>query len=233
MSGQLDRHDIATVLSRLATDQVNGALMLVLNKVKKLVYFEAGLPVGIKSNLLEECHGQMLTKEGVITAETCNKSLDERRRTGRPQGQALVMLGAIPQDELERAVLRQFQYKLHQLFTWSEGFYRYRDAAIPPAYHGNPLDDSANLIWQSIEATRPVARARLLLLPAMDSPVRWSGEGLDVSRLKLDNALRALFEPIDNRFTPTEILAATHDPDGALLLLYALAAFGVITFVSV
>ena len=230
LKGKFEQADIATVLARLASEQRSGALMIQAERVKKLVYLDKGVPVGIKSNLLQECLGQMLVQEGQLSAEACDRSVDEMRRTRQRQGEVLMEMGHLTAEGLEAAMGRQFFLKFQQLFTWTNGEFRYKDAPIPSAYHGPALDDPANLIWNGIDHTHPVDRVRPLLEPVLGGRVGWSQGGLDIGNLTLSTHLRALYPLFDEDLTGRQVLERAEKPDRALLLLYALTAMGAIAF---
>ncbi|MBN1947078.1 MAG: DUF4388 domain-containing protein [Bradymonadales bacterium] len=230
MMGNFEQFDIAAVLTRLAIDQVDGALMLQDGPIKKLLYFQQGTPIGIKSNLVQECLGQMLIREGRLNPRECDTSLDLMRTSNRRQGETLVTMGCLDASELSGALKRQFLLKYQQLFTWEKGIYRYREAATPPAYAGMPLDDPANLIWQAAQAVKPLKRVRAILQPLMETPVRWTHQGLPLSRLTIGEELLAVWSLIDGRRSPSDLTAASPQKTDTLLLLYALTALGALSY---
>lgn len=232
LTGTFEEAEIAAVLARLALERVDGALMLQSDRVKKLVFFEAGAPVGLKSNLIQECLGQLLVAEGRLSPEACEESLEEMHRTNRRQGEILVAMGHLAADELDAAVRRQFWVKFRQLFTWNTGAYRFRDTTVPPTYRLDPGLDAANLLWRALDEEHPLERARAVLQPVHDTLVVLAEGGLDISALQVDADVHPLFAGLDGTRTAAQALASTPDPARAELLLYALTAFGAVTYVS-
>jgi DNA-binding response OmpR family regulator len=229
-SGTLEKGDLAAVISRLASNLASGALMLQCEQTKKLIYFEQGVAVGIKSNIVQEYLGQMLVGEGVISAQDCLRSLREMKRSKRRQGEVLVALGCLDQAGLDAAMWRQFLFKFQEIFSWTQGAYRYRDSAVPQAYAAQALDQPANLLWNGIQQARPTERVREVLAPVMDHTVHWTGSGLDVTGLQVAPEASSIWDVIGTPATAGEVVSGARDPELALLLLYALTAFGTVSY---
>lgn len=230
--GDLAEHDIVALLANLARRRVNGGLMLSAEHAKKLVYFENGVPVGVKSTLEHEWLGNMLAAEGTIGPDELARSVEAMQSGGRQQGAALVELGSLTYPQLEEALQRQFVWKLEEVVAWPAGAYKYRDSPIPAAYRGAPLDDPRQLLWNAIARVAPVERAQARLWPVMDAAVGWSLNEVDLSRLSLPMPAYALTEAIDGRRTTRALVEGSEEPGLALLALYALTAFGALTYSS-
>lgn len=230
LSGNLDDHDVVAVVSHLVVSRANGALMLQADRVKKLVYFEDGIPVGIKSNFADEFLGRMLVREGVIHSEECDRSVAEMRASSRRQGEILVEMGCLGQAQLEQSLHRQFLMKFEEIIAWDSGIYKYKDCAIPTAYQNVIPGDPAQLLWYGIERMRPIERAKQRLWPVMSFRLDWLGQGLDVNGLPYPDYAAVLFERLNGEFTTSVLIADLPDPDHGLLLVYALTAFGSLTY---
>ncbi len=170
--------------------------------------------------------------EGRLTPDQVLASSDEMNRSGRHQGGTLVDMGLLTYPELEDALRRQFLWKVDEICGWEEGIFRYKDCAIPAAYRGAFLDDPAQLLWASLDRCRPAERARRRLWPVLDSVVTWSGGGMDLSRLELPAAAYHLTEQIDGVRTAAQLVDSSTDPQIAMLGLFALTAFGTLTYSS-
>ena len=230
LSGNLDDHDVVAVLTHLIVSRANGALMLQAERIKKLVYFEDGVPVGIKSNMTEEFLGQMLVREGVIHPDACEQSVQEMRASGRRQGEIFVAMGCLGQAQLEQSLHRQFLMKFEEIIAWDSGVYKYKDCAIPTAYQCVIPGDPAQLLWYGIERIRPIERAKHRLWPVMSFRLEWLGEGLDVNGLPYPDYAAGLFERLTGEHTAAALIEDLPDPDHGLLLVYALTAFGSLTY---
>ena len=77
----------------LSRARATGTLYLLREETKKVVFFEKGTPVFVRSNVQSECLGQRLATDGLITQEQCDQTLEAIRRTGKKQGELLVEMG--------------------------------------------------------------------------------------------------------------------------------------------
>jgi len=119
LRGSLARQPFARVLQRVYAARMSGALLLARNKVKKIVNFDKGYPVSVRSNMLSECLGQILLEQRLISAETLAGSLREMKETRKHQGEVLVAMGALSPYNLSRALMLQMESKLLEIFSWS------------------------------------------------------------------------------------------------------------------
>lgn len=124
-SGNLRKTDFAEVVARLARERVTGALFLRSEQKKKIVYFEDGIPVFVKSNLLSECLGRVLVREKIISEKECEDSLRAVKKSGRPQGEILVEQKALSPHNLERGLKIQLREKLFDVFRWEHGDFQF------------------------------------------------------------------------------------------------------------
>ena len=232
LGGLLADTDIVAILSRIARDQLDGALMLQDGQVKKLVFFEQGVPVGIKSNLVDEFLGQMLVNEGVITQEICQASVEEISRTRRHQGETLLTMGFVTQEMLNSALTRQFLLKYQQLLTWSKGAFKIKDTPVPAAYYTAPRSHPVQLMWDAIFNVRPLYRVHPLMERIMSCDVVWTGGAFDLSPLVFQPEAASVFERVNGDFTVEQAIDASTDPETATLFLYMLTAIGAVRFRS-
>ncbi len=70
---------------------------------------------------LEEKLGQVLLKNGKITAQQLDVSLELQKKTLQRLGHILVSAGHIKQDDLKRALSRQAKLIAHRIFRWNDG----------------------------------------------------------------------------------------------------------------
>ncbi|MEA3545429.1 MAG: response regulator [Thermodesulfobacteriota bacterium] len=108
-------------LQQLYREKVTGLLHLQRGKEKKIIYIKAGYPVFTRSNVLSECLGQMLVKDGVITPLDCDQSVDRSKETGWLQGTVLIEMGLLTPQEVQAALVRQVTAKLLSTFAWRSG----------------------------------------------------------------------------------------------------------------
>jgi CheY-like chemotaxis protein len=131
-SGKLDETPFPEVLGPLCLARATGALELRRDRIRKVVYLRDGFPVDVQSNRVEECLGRLLLREGVIREDDLDRSFDLMKETGRRQGQVLVDMGAVQPDVLQLALRIQLSSKLHEVFTWRAGEWRWQPGNKTP-----------------------------------------------------------------------------------------------------
>ncbi len=127
ISGSLERDSFAQVLRRLFVERRTGALLVVREKTKKIVYVEDGYPVAVRSNALRECLGQILLANRRISADVLKSSLQQMQREKRQQGEILVQMGVLSPHGLAEALAQQMEAKLLGLFAWRSGNFVFKE----------------------------------------------------------------------------------------------------------
>ncbi|NOZ86199.1 MAG: response regulator [Deltaproteobacteria bacterium] len=150
ISGDLKETSFPRLLHRLHRERLTGALLLRRKKIKKIVYFKDGYPVSVKSNLLNECLGRILVEEQIITENQCQESIRQMQRSKRQQGTILIEMGAISPHNLNWALQQQLETKLHDIFAWPNGEYRFTRQAKVPAATVQLEATPAELIYEGI-----------------------------------------------------------------------------------
>ena len=100
VKGSLKRIAFPRLLREVARSRLTGSLYLLHEQTKKVVFFEEGYPIFVRSNVLSECLGQILANQGLITQEQCEQTLEAIRRTGKKQGELLVEMGILSEGNL-------------------------------------------------------------------------------------------------------------------------------------
>ena len=112
---------IPTQLHRLYVERATGLLHLHHGEAKKVIYIKDGYPVFARSNVLGECLGRMLVRQGVITQVDCDQSVEKSKETGRLQGTVLIQMGLLTPQDLKSVLERQVTEKLLSTFAWRSG----------------------------------------------------------------------------------------------------------------
>jgi DnaJ-domain-containing protein 1 len=117
----IDAGSIPQLLHELYGLKHTGLLHLQRGDAKKIIYIKDGYPIFARSNVLSECLGRMLVREGVITQVDCDASVERSRESGRLQGTVLIEMGLLTPQELHAALARQVTEKLLATFAWQDG----------------------------------------------------------------------------------------------------------------
>jgi len=125
IAGRLDLACFPEVLHKLYLQKQTGLLHVQKKAAKKVVYIKNGYPIFARSNILGECLGRMLVKEDVITQVDCDQSIENSKTSGRLQGTVLIEMGLLTPQDLHEALKRQVVEKLLNIFSWSDGRFKF------------------------------------------------------------------------------------------------------------
>ena len=125
LEGRLEEHPVSRVLTYLYDREETGRLVLVQEGMNKTIYTIQGKPVNVESSLRDETLGRYLVKQGKISEEDYERSVELMLKEGIKQGAALVKLGLLKPRELYQEVKAQTRNKILTAFAWEEGEYRF------------------------------------------------------------------------------------------------------------
>ena len=223
--GDLRGVPFARVLGGIYSERLSGSLMLRKDSVKKLIYFNDGEPVFVKSNLLHECLGRIMVAERLISQEECDQSLARKHQEPhKRQGELLIEMGSISAHNLAFGLELQMQTKLFDVFSWLEGRYQFNPNVT---FEGEPVPLSmspAMLIYEGASRAMSTERIRRdlafagdwMLVPARDASYRYQA-------LQLDPRADRFLDRIDGtRSAEALITSGELAPADAAVILYAL-----------
>jgi two-component system, OmpR family, response regulator len=140
-----------------------GELGLQKGQVKKVVYFESGMPVFALSNLVADRLGQFLVRAGKIDEATLESAADEASRSKQRTGDVLISMGVLTEEERLYYIAQQIKSILYSLFAWETGSFalsfqaRARREMVKLDIH------PANLIVRGVKKLYKPERLRRLL----------------------------------------------------------------------
>jgi DNA-binding response OmpR family regulator/tetratricopeptide (TPR) repeat protein len=228
--GTIARDPFARILARLYLEKKSGTLLLVRDRVKKIVYFRDGYPVSVRSNVLGECLGQILLARRLIDRGILEESLERMRAERRHQGAILVEMGALSPHNLTRALIGQMEAKLYELFSWQAGSFRFTETKQPVADQVTLQDPPAALILEGVRRHYDADRQTQVLERFDGQYVAASADPRQrLQDLSTDPDERAFALSIDGSKRLAKLLDSTRLPArDARLLLVAMAEAGMI-----
>ena len=230
--GSLSDSDFAEVLSEVHRWRATGALLIENPPVKKLIWIKEGAPVFVRSNLLSEALGQVLVRERMIKLSECEEALRRLRVSKRLLGTELIELGCISPANLSYALQLQVEQKLYDLFSWTEGTYRFNPRSEMPELQVALELTPARILREGVRRAYDDARIRRALGSVADHAVWLTDDPLDrFQDMGLDADESRLYSLIDGKRTVQDLLAARamRDED-ARKLLYALRCANMVHF---
>jgi CheY-like chemotaxis protein/curved DNA-binding protein CbpA len=158
LSGSLDRLPFPALLHHLHGLRASGVLHLSSGKKRKWIQVRGGHPVAVRSNLVNECLGNFLVRSGRISQTALEKSL-QQMKGGKLQGEILVAMEILSEEEIAAALRAQADEKLFQLFSWKAGKFQFEmDGRLQRANTLGVERSPASLILHGVRHRFPMER---------------------------------------------------------------------------
>ncbi len=242
LHGDLSATPFPVLLNRLADHRATGALIVSATSdgrrtttgesPKKVVYFRAGVPVYVRSNLVQECLGQVLARGGHISQHVLEESVQRMRAGEGRQGGVLVAMGVLSPHELREALEDQLRVKLFDLFAWTSGGFRFDERAHPPAETVTLEMSMADIVLKGVVHRVPPQRLLELLAPELERYVVPVPARLEQFRaIEMAPVARRVLMSLDGMQRLRELLgSAGNRPGAAAQLIYALSCAQAVVF---
>jgi len=155
-SGTLERVPLPSVLHHLHGMRATGILHLAAGKKRKWIQLRDGYPVAVRSNLIGETLGHFLVRTGRITQAALEECMQYMGK-GKRQGEILVAMEVMSENEIVEALHKQADEKLFELFEWERGHFRFEQRDSLPRANELGVDRSpANLILEGVRSRFPL-----------------------------------------------------------------------------
>ncbi|MGN6109056.1 MAG: J domain-containing protein [Kofleriaceae bacterium] len=134
-SGEIARgsSDAAMLLAKMFANNTTGRIAFRRDGVEKVVFFDQGRPVFASSSEARDRMGELLVREGKITAAQYERCQAVVAESGRRMGEILVDFGYLKRRELLPAVRRHVEDIVYSLFGWDRGHYAITVEQVPSA----------------------------------------------------------------------------------------------------
>jgi hypothetical protein len=142
--------DAAMLLARMFAQGATGRVAFRRDDVEAVVFFDRGRPVFASSNEPSDRMGELLLREGKITASQYERCQTVVAESGRRMGEILVDFGYLKRRELLPAVRRHVEDIIYSLFAWERGSYAILHDSEPCAERIRLSRHAASLILEGI-----------------------------------------------------------------------------------
>jgi curved DNA-binding protein CbpA len=226
LSGSLEQLPIPALLHHLHGLRATGVLHLANGKKRKWIQLSDGYPRAVRSNLLNECLGNFLVRNGTISQAAFAESR-RRTRPGRLQGEILVAMEILSESEITATLRSQADEKLFEIFGWESGTYRFEKGAGLERANSLGLERSpANLILRGVRDRFPVKKIEDFICSNADRFLAHADSPFyQFQEVDLDAHHEELLAGLDGSKRLAEFLQADEDLKRTL---YALLAFGLL-----
>lgn len=164
ITGNLKTMELAELLQWLSQGRKSGTLHINNGRVEKRIFFEEGTIVSSAASDPKEYLGHFLVSHGFIDELTLAKAMEMQEENKMLLGKILLIIGAISETDLDRMLRLKAEESIYQIFTWTEGEFRFADGDLPD-YHMWPLSLSVTAVvleghqrvdeWKQIRARIP------------------------------------------------------------------------------
>ncbi|HEY8156016.1 MAG TPA: DUF4388 domain-containing protein [Myxococcota bacterium] len=226
LSGSFEQLSFPALIHHLHGLRATGVLHVSYERKRKWVRLNDGYPIAVRSNLVGECLGNFLVRAGRITASDLAESRT-RMKPGKLQGEILVAMDLLSEEEIATALRSQADEKLFEIFTWPTGAFRFEAGGNLQRANDLAVDRSpANLILEGVRTRLPLERIDAsfaanshCLLGLAESPFyRFQEVDLDAAQQKL----------VRNLEKPRRLVEFIGADEGIRRTLYALIAAGML-----
>jgi Domain of unknown function (DUF4388) len=129
--GNISILSLPDILEFLNTSKKTGLLILRRENEKKELYIKDGNVLFAASNLNEDRLGDLILKDGKITQEDYDKSVELMAGKAKRQGKILIEIGAIEPKDLWLWINRQIKKIVFGVFEWSTGEFFFSEGDLP------------------------------------------------------------------------------------------------------
>ena len=215
--GQL-KDNLPSLITAFFQTRETGELGVQRGQVKKVVYFESGMPMFALSNLLSDRLGQFLVRTGKIRPEQLADVALMAQQTKRRTGDILVERGLLRDTERLYYVGQQVKSIIYSLFAWEEGTYVMSFGGKARGETALKLDvNPANLIVRGVKKLYKADRVkRILALEDRLVPSRqpvYPQADIELERWEAD-----LLAHADGTRTVAELIAFARRPEPVVQL---------------
>jgi DNA-binding response OmpR family regulator len=210
------KDNLPQLLAAFYITKETGELGIQKGQVKKVIYFEGGMPVFALSNLMADRLGQFLVRAGKIDEATLKHAAEEAATHKQRTGDVLILMGALTEEERLYYVGQQIKSILYSVFAWEEGIFtlsfqaRARKEAIKLDIH------PANLIMRGIKKLYKPDRLKRLL-PESAKLMPSAEPSFNLSDVELQAWEAHLLPRCDGSKTVGELIKLAGKPEAEVL----------------
>jgi CheY-like chemotaxis protein len=224
LSGRLEQFAFPALLHHLHGLRASGVLHLATGRKRKWLQLRDGYPTAVRSNLLNECLGNLLERSGRISREETNES-HQRTAGGQLQGEILVAMEVLSEEDVSQALAEQAEQKLFEIFSWKAGSFRFEFGGVLQKAGGLARRSPANLILRGVRTRTPLERIDAWLQAQQSMTVaRGEKPFYRFQEVDLDAEQMRWVESFEDTRCVAEFLEAD---EGLRRILYALVMTGI------
>jgi CheY-like chemotaxis protein len=227
LRGSLNDLPFPALLHQAHGLRANGVLQLRDGEKRKEIELRDGRPSAVRSNLPSERLGEWLLRSGRIEPDVLAESARRLLRGEGLQGQILVGMQVLSEEDLGGALREQAHEKLLEIFEWKSGQFALAVGALLKRATALPLTGSpADLIRSGVRTRLPLERIDLVLKShERDAIVPSTNPFYSFQELELGDDERALMNACTRGVAVASLLGR---PERLRRAVYALLEVGML-----
>ena len=169
--GNLRTMQLEELLQWLSQSKKNGTLEIVHGQTEKKIFFKDGLILSSASNKPGEYLGQFLVSHGLITEAQLGRAIEAQAQSRMLLGMILVNNGAIAEKDLARMLRLKAEESIYDIFSWSEGDFRFLDDVLPDSSMVPMRMDVTGIVMEGVQRVDEWRRIRKVIPQEQVIPV--------------------------------------------------------------
>ena len=209
ITGNLKTMELAELLQWLSGARKTGTLVVDSGKVQKQIYFRDGLIISSASTDAREYLGAFLVSHGFITEMELRQAIKMQESNRMLLGKILTTIGAISEEDLHRMLRLKAEEGIYDVFTWTEGAFRFLEGQLPTSTMVPISIDVAAIVLEGMQRLDEWKRIREAIPSPAGVPV---AVGTWEESVMTEGA-RQILGLVDDDRTVAEICRATHSAE--------------------
>ncbi|HEY0783905.1 MAG TPA: DUF4388 domain-containing protein, partial [Thermoanaerobaculia bacterium] len=197
------------LLQWLSQSKKSGTLEINGSKIEKKVFFKDGRILSSSSTKPEEYLGHFLVSHGLISEMELSKAIELQETTRTLLGKILVTTGALQEKDLHRMLRLKAEESIYDIFSWSEGDFRFLDDQLPESAMVPMSLDVTAIVMEGVQRVDEWRRIRKVIPTEDGIPVTL----VEVDLEELTPSERRIMELVDDQRTVEEIRLLTHSTE--------------------
>jgi len=206
ITGNLKTMELAELLQWLSGAMKTGTLVVENGKIQKQIYFKDGRIISSASTDPREYLGAFLVSHGFISEMELRQAVKMQESNKMLLGKILTTIGAISEQDLHRMLKLKAEEGIYDVFTWSEGAFRFLDDRLPTSTMVPVSIDVAALVLEGMQRLDEWRRIRELIPTVQHIPVATAPWDESV----MTEGARQILAHVDDDRTIAELCKITH-----------------------
>ncbi len=209
ITGNLKTMELAELLQWLSGAMKTGTLVVENGKIQKQIYFKDGRIISSASTDPREYLGAFLVSHGFISEMELRQAVKMQESNKMLLGKILTTIGAISEPDVHRMLRLKATEGIYDVFTWTEGAFRFLDDRLPTSNMVQISIDVAALVLEGMQRLDEWRRIHELIPTVRHIPV---ATGPWDESVMTEGAPQVLSHVDDDR-TVEEICRSTHSSE--------------------